>query len=301
MEMETEDEITKLKPLLRAIAEEEQTQAGAHLAVELLAAYHFKELSGDEATRVRDHLVRCRECASTLLDLAEFCAPGQEEADRPSTAEYVTAESIQESLFRSEPQVPPSLFQRLSARIFTPRFVYMVEALSLALILGLAAWIVSLKRENLGLIARDAEATREIKETRGQRDEARASSEHIEAQSKKPQLNMPVVDLLSGVARAGGGFGPADVKLSASDTRFALILPGPERKYPDYAIEILDPDGATVIDERGLRPDKDAGVFTISLPRELFRPGIYRVNVYGIGEGKRTRVSGGVARISHER
>jgi hypothetical protein len=173
--------------------------------------------------------------------------------------------------------------------------------LSLALILALAVWIVSLKEENRGLIDRDAEIAREIEKTRGERDKARANAEDAQAQSRKPQLNIQIKDLLAGMTRSRGDSGPVDVELSASATHFALILPAPEREFPDYSIEILDRGGAPVVNEGGLLPDKDAGVFTISLPSVLFKPGVYRVNVYGIAQGERARVSGGVARILYKK
>ncbi|MGH9854534.1 MAG: hypothetical protein ACREBD_32285, partial [Blastocatellia bacterium] len=210
-----------------------------------------------------------------------------------------------------ESQAAPSLFQRLRELIFPRRPIYALAVLSLVLGLSLAVWIVSLKRENQRLIAqlnqeqitRDAEAAREIEEAQRQRDEARRLAEQLKAQEDKltrPQLNPPIIDLLSGNIRVRGESRLAGAELSASDIRFTLVLPPPERNYPDYEIEIINPGGATMVNERGLRPHEMTGVFTISLPRSLFPPGEYRCNVYGIGRGKRTRVSGGVARIRYK-
>ncbi len=302
--MEMEDEITKLKPLLRALAEGSQAQAGDHLTAEQLDAYHFKELSGDEAERIQDHLALCRECASLLLDLAEFCAPDQEvRAILPLQAESRAAEAERQSSFQPEPQSAPSFFRRLRELFISLRFVYASAALSLALILLLAVWLRSLKEENRGLIARNAEAARKIEETQMQRDQARALSEQLEAQVDeltRPQLNVPIIDLPLGSVRSQGDSNMADVELSESDNYFALILPPPDQNYPDYDIEILRQRGESVINERGLQPDKVAGVFKIMLPRALFPPGVYRFNVYGIGRGERTRVSGGAARIRYK-
>jgi len=310
-----EEEITELKGLLRSLAEEAQAQAGAHLTVEQLADYHFKKLPHNEAERTQDHLVMCRECTSLLLDLAEFCAPGENESSQPSRAE---SEAGRQPPFQAAPQAPSSLFQRLRELIFPLRSVYAFAALSLVLSLSLAAWIMSLKRENRGLIARlnqgqiarDAEAAREIEETQRQRDEARTRSEQLEAQLDtsrreidelmRPQLNVPIIDLPLGATRAQGD-SRLDIELPAGAARFVLVLPAPppEQNYPDYAIEIHNRRGAPVVDEKGLRPDPTGG-FTIALPRGLFPAGEYRFNVYGIGRGKRTRVSGGVARIRYK-
>lgn len=130
-----EEEITKLKPLLRSLAEEAQAQAGEHLAVEQLAAYHFKKLPDDEAERTLNHLVMCRECTSLLLDFAEFCAPGEEGSIQPARAEVKIAEI--------ESQPAPSIFQRFRELIFPFRFVYALAAMSLVLSVSLAFWAAS--------------------------------------------------------------------------------------------------------------------------------------------------------------
>jgi hypothetical protein len=289
--MNIEDEIAKLKPLLRAFAEDARANAGEHLEVELLAGYHFKEISGDDAERVRNHLIMCRECASRLLGLVGFYAPVGEESDRPLPAESGIAETMREA---------PSLFQRLRERIFTPPFVYLVEGVSLAAILALIVWVAFLKRENRELIARDSRAVMEIEKMRGQRDESRSKAEQFEAQLNSPNINFYLRELLPVHPRGVDSSGATNVELSASDTYFALVAPPPEREYPEYAIEILGSGGVTVVGKGGMRQDEKSGRFIISLPRALFPTGIYLINVYGIGSGKRTKVSGGVVRIRYK-
>ena len=48
------------------------TQDGEHLSIEALDAYHRGALDQDEMNRIRRHLVLCRECSETLLDLVQF-------------------------------------------------------------------------------------------------------------------------------------------------------------------------------------------------------------------------------------
>jgi uncharacterized membrane protein YccC len=51
-----------------------------HPAIETLNAYHQAALHPNETARIRRHLVLCRECSETLLDLAQFL----EESPEPS-------------------------------------------------------------------------------------------------------------------------------------------------------------------------------------------------------------------------
>ena len=51
-----------------------------HLSLEILDAYHRGALRPGEAARTWRHLVLCRDCSETLLDLAEF----QEKSLEPS-------------------------------------------------------------------------------------------------------------------------------------------------------------------------------------------------------------------------
>jgi hypothetical protein len=51
-----------------------------HPSIETLDAYHRASLRPNEAAQIRRHLVLCRECSETLLDLAQFL----EESPEPS-------------------------------------------------------------------------------------------------------------------------------------------------------------------------------------------------------------------------
>ncbi len=51
-----------------------------HLSLETLDAYHRAAVGKSETAQIRRHLVLCRECGETLLDLAQFL----EESPEPS-------------------------------------------------------------------------------------------------------------------------------------------------------------------------------------------------------------------------
>jgi anti-sigma factor ChrR (cupin superfamily) len=55
-------------------------QSHSHPSLETLDAYHRGVLRKNEAAEIRRHLVLCRECSETLLDLAQFL----EESPEPS-------------------------------------------------------------------------------------------------------------------------------------------------------------------------------------------------------------------------
>ncbi len=51
---------------------EDLGQNGEHPSLETLDAYHRASLHPNEAAQIRRHLVLCRECSETLLDLAQL-------------------------------------------------------------------------------------------------------------------------------------------------------------------------------------------------------------------------------------
>lgn len=59
---------------------EDLSQNDEHPSLETLDAYHRAALRAGEAAQIRRHLVLCRECSETLLDLAQFL----EESPQPS-------------------------------------------------------------------------------------------------------------------------------------------------------------------------------------------------------------------------
>ncbi len=59
---------------------EDLAPSGSHPSIETLDAYHRTALTANEASQIRRHLVLCRDCSETLLDLAQFL----EESPEPS-------------------------------------------------------------------------------------------------------------------------------------------------------------------------------------------------------------------------
>ena len=59
---------------------EDLGQNGEHPTLETLDAYNRATLSANETAQIRRHLVLCRECSETVLDLAQFL----EKSPKPS-------------------------------------------------------------------------------------------------------------------------------------------------------------------------------------------------------------------------
>ena len=65
---------------IRGNGTEDLVPSDGHPSIETLDAYHRTALSANETAQIRRHLVLCRECSETLLDLAQFL----EESPEPS-------------------------------------------------------------------------------------------------------------------------------------------------------------------------------------------------------------------------
>ena len=69
-----------------------------HSSLETLDAYHRAVISANEAAQIRRHLVLCRECSETLLDLAQFLEKSPEPSRLWSAELTVAWEEWQDAL-----------------------------------------------------------------------------------------------------------------------------------------------------------------------------------------------------------
>jgi hypothetical protein len=77
-----------------------------------LDAYHRTALSANEAARIRRHLVLCRECSETLLDLVQFLEKSPEPS-RLWSAELTAAWEEWLAALRKREAAKPSLSQEV--------------------------------------------------------------------------------------------------------------------------------------------------------------------------------------------
>jgi hypothetical protein len=305
---------TEFESLLQALAAEKLTPTGAHRTPDELAAYHFHQLSADQEEDLQDHLVTCRACTLLLLDLAELCATEPKETRVPASSETTTASRTPRQ--PSAAPAPRTFFQRLREQFFGFRLLPASAVLLFVCSVALGAWALSLRRERQTLVAQltqqqteqAAVRAQEIAAAQQQRDEAHTRAEQLAAELEKtkrareelakPQPNIPIVTPLPGDTRSHT---PQAIELSDQATRFTLVIPAtaPATKYSDYALEILNQSGTTIVNEKGLAFQPDSG-FTILLPSRLFPAGEYRVKVFGLGRGAKVSVAETVVRLRYK-
>lgn len=242
------------EPEIRQAVEEWLAGAGPgeHPDAETLAAYHARELPEEEEHRIQDHLLVCRECAGLLLDLEGLGNPGfGREIDLPAGTEEALWNRLRQEIPKQE-AIP---FQPRSRTAPPPWMSALAAALLLAVI-GLSAWVASLRRTV---------------------DEL-----------SRPEVNAPVLDLVPhGIGPRDEGAAPG-AEVPAGARMFTLIL-NPSRRgdFQDYEAEIAPAGGEMAWRNRGLRPN-DYGSFSLTLLRRAFEAGDHRLRLFGIGrEGER--------------
>lgn len=228
--------------------------AGEHPDPERLAAYHAGELPEEEAQRVQDHILVCRECAELLLDLEGLGDPASgQDVDIPaSTGEAVWERLRQEIRAGARPEtVVPFSPRRRSA---PPPWMSALAAALLVAVIGLSVWVASLRQ-----------TVREL---------------------SAPEVNAPVLEPVpSGIGPREGGPAPVAEEVPSGVRLFALIL-SPVRRgdFQDYEVEISRAGGGVVRRQAGLRPNV-YGSFSLIVTRSSLGAGDYRVLLYGIGSG----------------
>ena len=220
----------------------------------MLAAYQARELPPAEERRVQDHLSLCRECALLLLDLQELDDP---DFGREIEVPVGTGEALWEGLRKEIGEIPvaavvPFQRRRLAA---PPPWMSALAAALLVAVIGLSAWVASLRRTIEGL--------------------------------SRPEVNAAVLDLVpGGVGQREGGPRAAAVVPSGSRLFTLILSPGQRGDFQDYAAEIAHPGGEVVWRGRGLRPNA-YGSFSLTLPRRAFAAGEHRLRLFGIRGGRR--------------
>lgn len=242
---------------LRAAVRELAAWGGptAHLAPEELAAYRDGALAPADAARVQDHLVTCRECLATLLELQRF-AEDLDGDDAPSAAEVEAVWRGVEARAARQPTplapVTPLVPRDRSAVVPRAPRLRALRALAASLLVataGLSFWVVRLR-----------DAVDEL---------------------SRPQLNAPVEDLLPSGPRGEGDAG-AMVELGPDTRSFTLVLnPAASGDFAAYRLEIERAGGGAVWSGGGLVPNS-YGSFSVTLSRRLVGPGEYRVRLVGI-------------------
>ena len=131
------------RDLIAVLAEDAASRAGDHPEADELVDYLGDSLSPEAESRVQNHLVSCRSCARTLLDLEPLMAP---ESAEQGVADLEVAAAWREVKARAgTAEAQPS-------RSRQPRWLAAVAASFFVATLGLSAWVVQL-RDTVGDLA----------------------------------------------------------------------------------------------------------------------------------------------------
>jgi hypothetical protein len=209
--------------------------------------------------QVQDHLALCRDCSGLLLDLAAF-----PDLEPPAGVPALSDEEVAAALRRLQPRLETTggkvvPFRPESAPGPAPvsRYAYVLAAAMAFLIVGLFWRVVSLNRTVQNLSA--------------------------------PRFDVALVDLVPSteVSRAGG---VEEKVVPRGGERFFLLLNlREEPSQSSFEADLLDSKGALLWKGRAEGGPKTS--FTLDMPRRLTPPGSYRVDLYGVEGGERTKLA----------
>jgi hypothetical protein len=174
----------------------------------------------------------------------------------------------------------------------TSRFLPLALAASLAMCLGLVAWVLALRQQGDRLEARLADARAASDRGTGEAtvpptppppvDTGRATT------LAQPQANVPLVDLFPRDAARGGTTAVATVDPSQSPLVVLILNVRQPEQGATYGVEIADRGGTRVWATDGVRAGAEP--ITLAIPTHLLSGDRYRVRLDRIRGDRRTPV-----------
>lgn len=261
----------RLRAAARALAEAEEGALAHHPEPATLLAYQLRQLSSEEAERLRDHLALCGDCSRLVLQIESFPDLPPLPADRLLSDRQMAAEwallGRRIGLDAAAPAAAPAPRRLSPPRVPLPWAV--AASLLLATTLGLGVWVHRL----LGKV--DVLAG--------------------------PQVNLAVADLdpEGSGPREGTSAEPAELHPAASTDRILLILNLADwRPFAAYRLRMTNAAGQ-VVWESGDLARSDQGHFLLTLPRALLPAGTYRLQLSGqTSDGKQQKLAAYHLRIA---
>jgi len=289
---------------LRSLYQRETTRSNRRsdsecLTEEVLARAVAGELDETERERMADHLATCSDCVK----------------------EFSAAKSIKSWADENAPARPIPLPEPRRQRLYLP---YAIAASLLVISVLLGALLISKSRENQRLVAeannrhmaettesrrlleettrraeQESAARRAAEEELARRDAA-AKSIILPKRSVASQANVPIVDLNpQDAGRGNQNPKAATVQLSPDTDLFTLILNlSGEDSSRNYSLEITDRNNRTIWTARDLRKSPYNN-FTVALHRRSFPAGEYRLEIYGLRDGRRQLIEEYAIRLSY--
>ncbi len=240
-----------LKDVVRALAGRRERELDSHPTADELTAYLEGDAFAPDQERIREHLSVCRPCARLVLDfsaLPDLQVPDEVarhlEHDVDSGWDTLQRRLAGKEVRAWRPQIRPPTRRKL--------FLPFALAASLAAVLGLAFWGVTLRQE-VGDLSRPR----------------------------------PVGLTIELTPDDGGTRGPASW-VAAETQDFLLRIPLlAAHSYPAYEIELAGKDERW---QSGLLAEPPGGVFEVQVSRRWASPGRYRLDLYGVAGEIRERI-----------
>jgi Putative zinc-finger len=241
----------RLEAELRAVAEARSRGLAGHPSPAELVDYHFGALPPEEADALQEHLAFCRECSQVVLDMVAFARPPEGEPAPPAVDLDREWDRLQARLETRTPKPGPRPPGSRPSR----KLPWALAAASVISALGLLGW-------NLNL--------------RDRLEEARRPSADIAMAHLAPER--------PGAERATEA--PTRVEIRPEQRKVFLLLNlGDLREFPEYRMELADPEGSVLWAEPGV-PRQEDGTFSLEIPAEMLEAGVYEVRLSGGRDGE---------------
>jgi hypothetical protein len=261
-----------LKPTLQALLDRDRQELDDHPTPEELIDYHDGKLAAADEEKLRDHLALCHDCADLLLDLvsfASFTPPDQTPALADSEVETAWQKFQPRLAERGEIKALPTVVNLQERREAEKRAdldvavwrrklrtAYAIAATLFVGVVGLSIWGSSLSQKISQLL--------------------------------QPQQNIQLELYTDGEVTRGEPDKAPVVPNGASNFSLNIHL-NPDWSFDHYEVEIRTGSAGQTVTIRNL-VDQD-GICSINFPsRDNYPSGLYQVDLYGVGSGRRERV-----------
>lgn len=246
-------ELTDTEALVARLAGKAEEAMGIHPELESLLAYHSGTLPPETEQSVKNHLVGCRDCTESLLDLGSFWEAGREPAGNVADLTAVAAWRDFRARLTEE--------GKKDRGRQTWRALYPLAASLLLGVVALSFWVAGLRTSNA---------------------ELRQSVAELSA----VQVNPPTY-YLEEVTR--GNEKGIEVELPPQLQFYQVIaVPVSTAPFSAFETEISDAAGQVIWHVESGRSEAETLRFVFH--RTQFPPGEYRMRVYGLDGGRRELV-----------
>lgn len=231
-----------------ALVEESRAASGPHVLPEEVAALEQGDLQEPERSRVRGHLLACRDCFEIWRDFKSFAA-----ADAAPLAASVGDLEAARFLRRLRPRLDRAEGAPRRASAALAWRLPLAAAASLIAVVGLSIWVVALQRTV-------------------------ADRDRTIAELAVPRPNAPIYDLTIDTSLRSGG--EPQVPEVPAGTGFTVVLTPQQLANPGvYQLKIFDPKGVARHTIRGLERNVEDDTFTVWIPPDFLGPGEYRLEL----------------------